>query len=126
MIMTTSPTVMEYVTPGSDAALSRRWSRLALAACAWCVLSPLLSVGLLFLADGNRLPQHFLCCKHPEVAALVFILMPAAGAVAGVVSIVRLRRQRPWLKGWPFAIAAVVIGAPLALAGAVVLVALKA
>lgn len=95
----------------------RRQSRFAVAAALWCPASALASFLLLLAAKDNALPQHFLCCKHPEVAVLVFVVVPAIGTLAGLVSVARIARSRGALGGWVAAAIAVVLWSGLTLVG---------
>jgi uncharacterized membrane protein YraQ (UPF0718 family) len=104
----------------------RRWSRRALVALVVVLAAPLVSGGVLYLTDRNLLPQHLLCCRHPELGFFVLVVFPLAGSVTGCAAVPQIRRHRASLRGRGVAVTAVLLGAVLAAAGAVVFVGLKA
>ena len=125
--MTASPNILTYADP--QARVPRRWSRAALHALAWVLASPVLvSLPLLFAVHRGWLPQHFLCCRHPQVALIAFVGVPLLGAAWGGGAVVLIRRHRtlPRPRGIVLAIAATILGLALALLGFGVTWALKA
>lgn len=106
---------LSYAGPSTPRAPKRRL-RLALIAVLPVLVTPLLAAVLLGAADRRVLPEHFLCCNHPEVTVGGFIVLPSVGAVCGVVSVGRLLRGRRMLKGWVPAVIAILVNPLLALA----------
>jgi len=107
----------------------RRWCRSAVKALAWVVASPILvALPLLYAADNHWLPQHFLCCYHPEVAVLAFTVMPLVGSVWGGMAVTQIIREtrRPRSRGMTVACLAMIGGGVLALSGMGVVFGLKA
>ena len=124
MTTTTTAHALEYADPETARPAPRR-SRLALVAAFWCLGSALASYLLMLAGRGNALPQHFLCCKHPEVAVFAFVVVPSIGAAAGLVSLLRIARSRGSLTGWLPAATAVMLGPGLALVGCVLVALVK-
>ena len=119
-------TVLQYAQPGAGGGT---WSRGAVGAFAWVLACPtLIGVPLLVAANENWLPQHSLCCRHPEVTVLAFTVMPLIGATWGGLATTSILRsaRRPKPRGIWLSSAATVLGLTLALLGLVLLSFLKA
>ena len=98
-VSTAQPATLHYADP-LTADPPRRRSRLATAGAIWCLGSPLVSFLLLIAAQGDALPQHFLCCRYPEVSVAVFIIAPAIGSLIGATASTRIARSGGRLTGW--------------------------
>ena len=107
----------------------RPWCRNAVKALAWVVACPVLSAGpLMYAADNNWLPPHFLCCRHPEVTFLVFAGMPIIGVLWGWAALAQIIRdpRRPRPRGIVVASLAIVTGLAAGFMGVIVGFALQA
>ena len=125
--MTTADNILAYAEPGR--AGRRPWCRSAVTSLVYVVACPLLvALPLLYAANENWLPQHFLCCNHPEFTVLAFSVMPLIGAVWGGLALSQILRdlRRPRPRGAVLASLAIILGVGLAATGALVLFALKA
>jgi hypothetical protein len=125
--MTTADNILAYAEPGQGG--RRPWCRSAVQSLLYVVACPvILGMPLLYAADEGWLPQHFLCCNHPEVTVLAFTVMPLAGAVWGGLALSQVLRdvRRPRPRGTVLAALAIVLGVALGAIGALVLFALKA
>ena len=125
--MTTADNILAYAEPASSGA--RAWCRSAVTSLVYVIAYPLLvALPLLYAANENWLPQHFLCCNHPEVTLLAFTVMPLAGAVWGGLAAWQILSDghRPRPRGGILAMLALVLGFGVAAMGALVLFALKA
>jgi hypothetical protein len=120
-------TILGYAGPATSA--PRRWCRNAVRALAWVLAYPLLvGAPLIYAADNNWLPQHFLCCRHPEVTFLAFVATPFVGGALGVISLVQIRldKSRPRQRGVCAASLSILFGAVFILFGIGLFFALKA
>ncbi len=125
--MTTADNILPYAEPVSGA--PRPWRRSAVKALVYVIACPfVVALPLLYAANEGWLPQHFLCCHHPEVTLLAFTGPPLVGVIwAGVVLRQILRdARRPRPRGALLAILAIVIGLAEATMGVLLLFALKA
>ena len=125
--MTTADNILAYAEPGR--AGRRPWCRSAVTSLVYVVACPvILGMPLLYAADEGLLPQHFLCCNHPEVTVLAFTVMPLAGAVWGGLALWQILSdaRRPRLRGVVLAMLALLLGLGLGATGALVLFGLKA
>jgi hypothetical protein len=125
--VTTADNILAYAEPAQTG--PRPWCRSAVKSLVYVIACPLVvALPLLYAANENWLPQHFLCCNHPEVTVLAFTVMPLAGAVWGGLAVWQIlsdaRRPRP--RGVILAMLAIILGFGLAAMGALVLFALKA
>ena len=124
--MTAADVVLSYAQPWRE---RRPWSRPALRSLGFVLLHPVLvAFPLLYAADRKWLPQHFLCCNHPEVTVLAFTVLPLLGTAWAASAIVRIVRdkRRPRPRGIIVASLALLIGIALAGCGVVLLQVLKA
>jgi hypothetical protein len=125
--VTASPNILAYADGATR--VPRQWSRAAVKALAWVIASPLfVGFPLVYTAHRGWLPQHFLCCNHPEIALIAFVGMPLIGAAWGGVAILLIwrHRTRPRPRGALVASAAIALGLALAVLGLGVSYALKA
>jgi hypothetical protein len=112
--MTTTPATpgpLPYADPATNAARPRAWSRLALVALLWSLLtSPPLTVLPLMGADRyDLLPDHFLCCGFPQVSFLVFVGLPVVGCALGMAAMLTIHRTLPRRRGTAAAVVAIVV-----------------
>jgi hypothetical protein len=107
---------LSYAGPSTKVSRRRRM-RLALAAAATILLTPLLAAAMIAAVEWRVLPQHFLCCNHPEVAIAGLVVLPSLGALCGLVSIGRLALGRGTFKGWVPAVVGALVNPLLALGG---------
>ena len=125
--MTHAPsTPLDYARPAD---VPRPWCRPAVGALAWVLAHPLVVAGpLLYAAQHNLLPQHFLCCSYPGVSAAALVGTPLVGVAWGGYALFRIARdhRRPRPRGATAATLATVIGCATAGFGALVLLAVKA
>lgn len=125
--MTMAKNILPYAEPVSGA--SRPWRRSALKAFVYVIACPLIvALPLLYAANEGWLPQHFLCCRHPELALLAFTGTPLVGVIWGAVVLRQILRdaRRPRPRGAILAALAIVIGLAEAAMGVLVLFGLKA
>ena len=125
--MTTADNILAYAEVGRVGC--RPWCRSAVRSLVYVIACPLVvALPLLFAANENWLPQHFLCCNHPEVTVLAFTVTRLAGAAWGGFALWQILRdvRRPRARGTVLATLAIVLGVVLGAMGALVLFALKA
>ena len=123
-------TIAENILPYAEPARTgpRPWCRSAVRSLVYVIACPpVVSLPLLYASDEGWLPQHFLCCHHPEVTLLAFTGTPLVGVVWGGVALGKILRdaRRPRPRGTILSVLAIVIGLGLASMGVIVLFALK-
>ena len=120
------PTPLDYARPPDG---PRPWCRSAVGALAWVLAHPLVVAGpLVYAADNNLLPQHFLCCSYPGVSAVALVGTPLVGVALGGYALFRIARdrRRPRPRGAVVATIAAGAGCAMAAFGGLILMVAKA
>lgn len=112
---------LSYASPTTPFGDRRRWSRLAWGAFASGLILPLVQGIIGYWASRQVSPRSFLSSSKPELAILVFLVLPVCGATLGLHALERLVECRPRLRGWASALAALALHTIWSLAGVVVM-----
>lgn len=115
---------LNYAEPTTG--VRRPGTRMAQVATVGLLASWALAVTLFCLANTNRLPQHFLCCRHPEVAWMAFVIAPAVMAGSGLFALIQIARTHGTLTAWLMSVGCILFGMLSAIVGLLLMFALKA
>ncbi len=85
----------------------------------WAVLtsSPLTVAPTIVAVERGWISVHFFCCQHPQLALLIFVVLPAIGAVLGAIALVRIMLRPTERRGLRWALPAMLLGIASAFIG---------